>query len=609
MARKLHAITATSASPASTLGVEVGASTLQRYTYQAAYGVILYASVRRGTNDYIAIYCEHHEDLLCEKEGGVFDAYQVKTSSQRWTVLSRGFVKAISRFVQLDARFPQRIESFYFVSDREDLIVPTTRSEKRQASDLNGFREKIQECKTPEDIPDPYRAKFDELRNTIEKRHGLACETTQLFKVLSRLDLQAGPHSTAVEAVILAEHISKIPECRDHPRDWGSVAKYWLERFMAASRHANDDPDRHVLGVRDRAFDDHAIGQRRIDCRLSMRTTESVGYAISEGPEQVSSTELVPSILRVVVLPVGLRQPRPVNLLTMTGLSRRAAVVIVTGIDAQRLLKQLRAVEGMVKRAGRSSFAPRVWALDSRPNWPSQLGGAGLIWSPEGNLPTKLDLARALAGGFFSSAAACGNVLLITLPFGADAIADAIVTDISAASPTPAGAVVDEIPIYQWSSDQIAAGTGDPALLRVLANLDRANATDRNPDVRLACGMRLGLGPAALALWRDASGEALRLHDMSMVRQNSANHPNALDDARAVALINEASVSPNLRYSLPFLPVSETIIGALAEAPGGVRAVVGLLTAGEMQSRRPRWSVPTAQGYAPLRAASNCRGV
>ena len=73
--------------------------------------------------------------------------------------------------------------------------------------------------------------------------------------------------------------------------------------------------------------------------------------------------------------------------------------------------------------------------------------------------------------------------------------------------------------------------------------------------------------------------------------------------------INEASASPNLRYSLPFLPVSETIIGALAEAPGGVRAVVGLLTAGEMQSRRPRWSVPTAQGYAPLRAASNCREV
>ena len=592
------------------MGVEVGASTLQRYTYQAAYGVILYASVRRGINDYIAIYCEHHEDLLCEKEGGVFDAYQVKTSSRRWTVSSPDFVKAISRFIQLDAEFPQRIESFCFVSDREDLIVPTTRTERGQATDLNGFRQNIQACKAPEEIPELYRAAFDKLRNRIEINHGIACGITQLFKVLSRLDLQAGPHSTAVEAVILADHISTIPECRDHSGDWGSVAKYWLERFMAASRHANDHPDRHVLGVRDGAFDAHAIGQRRIDCRCSMRTMESVGYAISEDPEHVPSTELEPSILRVVVLPVGLWQPRPVNLLTMTGLSRRAAVVIVTGIDAQRLLKQLRAVEGMVKRAGGSSFAPRVWALDSRPNWPSQLGGAGLIWSPEGDLPTKLDLARALAGGFFSSAAVCGNVLLITLPFGADAIADAIVTDISAANLAPAaGAVVDEIPIYLWSSDQIAAGTEDPALSRVLANLKRADATDRNPDVRLACGMRLDLGPAALALWRDASGEALRLHDMSMVRQNSANHPNALDDTRAVALINEASASPNLRYSLPFLPVSETIIGALAEAPGGVRAVVGLLTAGEMQSRRPRWSVPTAQGYAPLRAASNCREV
>lgn len=57
-----------------------GDETERNFRYQHQYGVVLLAAVRRGTLNYIALYCEHHEDFLAERPDGLFDGYQIKTS-------------------------------------------------------------------------------------------------------------------------------------------------------------------------------------------------------------------------------------------------------------------------------------------------------------------------------------------------------------------------------------------------------------------------------------------------------------------------------------------------------------------------------------------------
>src|SRR5262245_24082235 len=70
-----HADLAVTPSPS-----DPGDATARNFRYQHAYGVVLIAAARRGIRPYVAIWCEHHEDLLAERTDGVFDGYQIKTS-------------------------------------------------------------------------------------------------------------------------------------------------------------------------------------------------------------------------------------------------------------------------------------------------------------------------------------------------------------------------------------------------------------------------------------------------------------------------------------------------------------------------------------------------
>jgi hypothetical protein len=47
----------------------------RRIRYQHAYGVILLVASIRKELPYVAIWCEHHEDLLGELADGRYDAY------------------------------------------------------------------------------------------------------------------------------------------------------------------------------------------------------------------------------------------------------------------------------------------------------------------------------------------------------------------------------------------------------------------------------------------------------------------------------------------------------------------------------------------------------
>jgi Cap4 dsDNA endonuclease len=93
----------------------------RRFRYQHAYGVVLLLASLRAEKNYVALWCEHHEDFLAETVDGKFDAFQVKTrdTGDPWRVSDESFYGSIQRFARLDRRAPTSIREFSFVTNEK----------------------------------------------------------------------------------------------------------------------------------------------------------------------------------------------------------------------------------------------------------------------------------------------------------------------------------------------------------------------------------------------------------------------------------------------------------------------------------------------------------
>jgi len=49
-----------------------GDETLRNFRYQFGYGVILLLAALRNDRNYTSLWCEHHEDFICEREDSFF---------------------------------------------------------------------------------------------------------------------------------------------------------------------------------------------------------------------------------------------------------------------------------------------------------------------------------------------------------------------------------------------------------------------------------------------------------------------------------------------------------------------------------------------------------
>lgn len=97
-----------------------GDETARNYRYQYAYGVMLLIAAKRGAAPYVALWCEHHEDFLAERNDGRFDGYQIKTSKPElgaWKLTDVELIRSIGRFVDLVTLFQDRIGDLFFVSN------------------------------------------------------------------------------------------------------------------------------------------------------------------------------------------------------------------------------------------------------------------------------------------------------------------------------------------------------------------------------------------------------------------------------------------------------------------------------------------------------------
>lgn len=111
-----------------------GDAVQRNFRYQHAYGVILLIGAATGRLPYVAIWCEHHEDILAERADGKWDGYQIKTRQREagdWLLGDEELCNGIKHLATMDGRFPGRIESLHIVSNARFLDTQSTKQMHR----------------------------------------------------------------------------------------------------------------------------------------------------------------------------------------------------------------------------------------------------------------------------------------------------------------------------------------------------------------------------------------------------------------------------------------------------------------------------------------------
>lgn len=266
-----------------------GDETERNFRYQHQYGVVLLAAVRRGTLNYIALYCEHHEDFLAERPDGLFDGYQIKTSRPEngaWTLTSVALTKSIGRFIDLMTAFPGQIGKFAFVSNSDvDTVTPASTDDRRRGRCPGLMLDHVKSCSDADAMQPPFRNTFDALAAE------LGVEKAQLFEVLRRLETVKGPSREDFDASLAQEHIGGLTECADlAPAPLRELCNNLVAEFHRAASLYVVDPDRHLAKISSGTTDDPVITAKRIviaDVALvpPSRTSHSFRY---QGPPTIS---------------------------------------------------------------------------------------------------------------------------------------------------------------------------------------------------------------------------------------------------------------------------------------------------------------------------------
>lgn len=205
-----------------TLQSDRGDETQARFIYQWTAGVVLLAGAYSSQNPYVAIWCEHHDDLLAELPTGEFHAIQVKTSAAQgatWSCSNVAFVEAVRKFAEHEVKYSAQIQQYIFFSNARPYIPGATA--KEETSLASSPVRVCEECLNAADekgISAPYKNSFDAL----VKSSG--ADPAIIFKVLRKLVFQLGlPLENFREHLGLV--IGGVPICKQFTLEWIEKAR------------------------------------------------------------------------------------------------------------------------------------------------------------------------------------------------------------------------------------------------------------------------------------------------------------------------------------------------------------------------------------------------
>jgi len=200
-----------------TLQSDRGDETQALFQYQWCAGVVLLAGALTGANEYVAIWCEHHDDLLGELPNGRFHAIQVKTnagSNARWSCSDSGFADAVKKFAEHEATYSDKFERYILFSNIKPYIPgATARATERLASSPVRVRDNCRAVGSCSEVPAPYMAPFDAL----VAHTGAPPEV--VFAVMRKLDFQHGPSLEGFREALTGT-VQGIPACKQFTVTW-----------------------------------------------------------------------------------------------------------------------------------------------------------------------------------------------------------------------------------------------------------------------------------------------------------------------------------------------------------------------------------------------------
>lgn len=188
-----------------------GDETQSLFKYQWTAAVMLLAAAMDGKTSYLAVWCEHHDDLLAEVPGGLYHAIQVKSLSgagAHWVCSGDGFRQAIGKFCEHEANYSDKLEKYIFYSNAPPYIPgPTARSSKTLASSPMRLAEDCCRVDSYSSIAAPYRDSFDALVAASGR------PADMVFAVLQKLEFMKGLSLESFEEH-LATALSGVSKCK-----------------------------------------------------------------------------------------------------------------------------------------------------------------------------------------------------------------------------------------------------------------------------------------------------------------------------------------------------------------------------------------------------------
>jgi len=250
----------------------IGSDTERNYRYQHAYGVILLIGAAFKKLPYVAVYVEHHEDLLCERSDSRVDGYQIKTRNPEegdWDLNDEAIRKSIKRFVELNKAFPEYICSLKLVSnvnfsnpgsDIKDQL-------KLRRSPMK-FLEMVQKCSRIDEIAAPFDETFQGLRDYC------GCLPEELFLTLQKVELLKGPERTSFDSELVTMHLANLPMCSSYTVPVLNAIREELIHKVYLASHVVDDPSKHWIPTNRISPDNPHITSRRLPVEVVLHVIQ-----------------------------------------------------------------------------------------------------------------------------------------------------------------------------------------------------------------------------------------------------------------------------------------------------------------------------------------------
>lgn len=221
-----------------------GDDTQRAFRYQHAYGVILLLAGFTGQKPYNAIWCEHHEDILCERSDQYFDGFQIKTrkpENGHWTLSDDALKKSIKRFTKLFKEYKNYINELTFVSNTDFLEVGlNVKDRKKLSKSPISFLNAVASSHTFQELAEPFYQRFNELLTYCD------CGADLLFDTLKKIKLSRGPDLRSFDAEISHNHLPRVKGCGELNRTAiNQIRDELIQKIYYASSLYSDHPSRH----------------------------------------------------------------------------------------------------------------------------------------------------------------------------------------------------------------------------------------------------------------------------------------------------------------------------------------------------------------------------